>query len=581
MKNHNISLSNFYKYALASFIIIVFISGIIASYLYRNIRLQQRSTFQSRIQSQIATLNKTYESLETSLISELLNNEYIQVLNTTEDPYKYNSAVILLREGLEQYNSYYTTAYNFYYYSSDLEEFVMPSLSNYSTFLDIKQTVITFLSESCPNNNGIDNQWHLVQSASGEWYIIRAYQYETDFLGCCLSVESLFNTLGVNNYSSAGEYLLLVQNNKISAPSNISGDLFSYDIPVSATNRNCDINNYVLSWFASYHGDYSYVFVLDTFIHLRSLVLPIAILLSSLLILLLSGILLLSYIRKSIMKPLDSFIKNMNMDSVENSSFIQFNEIRQVNELYKSARSQIENLKIEKYEMEIKKNFLETEYLLLQIRPHFYLNCMNIIYNMAQTGHISEIQALSMEVSDYLRSFFRQGNVPVTLRQELNHVQKYLNINSIRYHGEFTSDIEISDKLLDYRILPLILHTLVENCIKHALQYDNDTLLSIMISVSEETLSTPTDIQCDKYLLLSVSDNGSGFPDDILEKLNSQEDIRTADGKHIGIYNIINRINYYYHSEAKIVFSNLPDGGAHIQIWIPQKYALPDNRQED
>lgn len=78
---------------------------------------------------------------------------------------------------------------------------------------------------------------------------------------------------------------------------------------------------------------------------------------------------------------------------------------------------QIKKLKIDIYEKELEKQKTMMNYLQLQIRPHFFLNCLNTIYSMAQTQLYEEIMKMSMITSNYFRYIFQntQDLVPVKM----------------------------------------------------------------------------------------------------------------------------------------------------------------------
>ena len=212
--------------------------------------------------------------------------------------------------------------------------------------------------------------------------------------------------------------------------------------------------------------------------------------------------------------------------------------------------SRIKKLKINIYEKTLEQQKIKMDFLTLQIEPHFYLNCLNIIYNMAQMGKDKEIQELSKNVSAYLRYIFKSNENMVCLGEELEHTRRYLKIQEIRYKGGFRSDIHVEESVLDAKIPPLILQTFVENTIKHAMTFDYET--KILVIVRRVKIHG-------KYKLeLIVEDNGEGFQADIMEKLNRKEDI-SHDGKQIGVMNVIKRLGLFFGNEAEAEFYNKED----------------------
>jgi sensor histidine kinase YesM len=83
------------------------------------------------------------------------------------------------------------------------------------------------------------------------------------------------------------------------------------------------------------------------------------------------------------------------------------------------------------------------DFLSLQIEPHFYLNCLTIMHNMAQFKQYDEIQMMSRTVSDYMRYVLKIRESRTTIGEEIDHIKKYRQIQKIRYGGWFDAVINI------------------------------------------------------------------------------------------------------------------------------------------
>lgn len=216
------------------------------------------------------------------------------------------------------------------------------------------------------------------------------------------------------------------------------------------------------------------------------------------------------------------------------------------------------------YENEMEKNQIEMDYLQQQIKPHFYLNCMNIIYSMAQFGKMEEIKRFSLEIAEYLRGIFQRSSDKISLSKEIEHVKKYLDINATRYEDEFETEIKIEEGLENCCIIPLLIHTLVENSIKHALF--GSQILKICIRVERQFLEE------EKLIHIIVHDNGTGFSESVLQSLNNGKKLTSKDGNKVGLENTKRRIRFFYQGKARLVFSNKESGGAMSEIWIPEEH---------
>jgi sensor histidine kinase YesM len=226
----------------------------------------------------------------------------------------------------------------------------------------------------------------------------------------------------------------------------------------------------------------------------------------------------------------------------------------------KEMVSKVKGLKIDIYEKTLEQQKTKMDFLTLQIEPHFYLNCLNIIFNMAQMEDYQNIQKLSTCVSEYLRYIFRIGENMVTIKDELNHIEKYLEIQKIRYRNGFDTSIQIEENILNAKIPPLILQTFVENVIKHAVTLEEP--VSLMITGSKEGSTG------EEKVVIYIEDTGEGFDKNILDKLQSGIDISESD-KRIGVMNAISRLHLAFPMEADISFYNRESGGAAVKISFP------------
>lgn len=147
------------------------------------------------------------------------------------------------------------------------------------------------------------------------------------------------------------------------------------------------------------------------------------------------------YIRKTVIKPIQTFSDNLEkLEQDENyavATHYQINELGKASELLADMVGKIKGLKINIYEKTLEEQKIQMDFLSLQIEPHFYLNCLNIIYNLAELEKYREIQTLSRCVSDYLRYIFKHHNDMVRFGDELGHIRKYLEIQKIRYRNGF------------------------------------------------------------------------------------------------------------------------------------------------
>ena len=69
-----------------------------------------------------------------------------------------------------------------------------------------------------------------------------------------------------------------------------------------------------------------------------------------------------------------------------------------------------------------------------------------------------------------------------------------------------------------------------------------------------------------------ITDNGPGYPLEVLDQFKMDRPVMKGHGKHIGIHNTVRRINFFYNGKAEIHFSNLPEGGAGVDMRLPLEF---------
>lgn len=272
------------------------------------------------------------------------------------------------------------------------------------------------------------------------------------------------------------------------------------------------------------------------------------------------------YVREELLNPLQYFFDNLNRieEDEENAYFenSRIQELQQANALYKRILEQAHQLKIEVYEKTEEQQRLQIEYMQLQIQPHFYINCMNMIHNMSCMGDDEGVQMMASHVSDYFRYIFGSNTELVELEAELKHIENYLEICKMRYRMKVDYQIEADDNLSGITIPPLLLHTCVENSVKYGCKQGKVSVIRILVRrVSEADGGA--------FVEIEVMDDGPGFDAEVLECLAKREEIVTERGTRVGIMNVIKRMDHIYGENYRITFSNRESGGARIWIKIP------------
>lgn len=215
-------------------------------------------------------------------------------------------------------------------------------------------------------------------------------------------------------------------------------------------------------------------------------------------------------------------------------------------EIYRRYKS--EELKAAQLEARL----IETELQALrqQMHPHFLFNTMNTIAVLVREGRNDEAVKLLARLSSLLRMSLDNTGVPeVTLRQEMDFLEKYLEIQKVRFSDRLAVTIDIAPEAWEARIPNLILQPLVENAIIHGIAPKaGPGRVTVLGRVS------------DARLRLEVSDDGPGL---------AAGAGRAREG--IGLSNTRERIAKIYGASGHLSLRSEPGRGVCAQILIPHR----------
>lgn len=194
---------------------------------------------------------------------------------------------------------------------------------------------------------------------------------------------------------------------------------------------------------------------------------------------------------------------------------------------------------------------METELKALkqQLHPHFLFNTLNTIAVLVREKRNDEAVHLLARLSTLLRMALDSSRVhEVTLRQEMEFLEPYLEIQQVRFLDRLSVRTEISPEALDARIPNLLLQPIVENAIVHGIAGKNGPgKVEIAGAVR------------DGNLFLEVKDDGPGF-----KTLGNQ---RMKEG--IGLSNTRERLTKMYGSRCQLLLRSDPGTGTCVQIVLP------------
>jgi two-component system, LytTR family, sensor kinase len=131
----------------------------------------------------------------------------------------------------------------------------------------------------------------------------------------------------------------------------------------------------------------------------------------------------------------------------------------------------LEKESIDKRQLETEKLAKESELegLKLQLQPHFLFNSLNSVNALLHVNP-EEASRMVLLLSDFFRSSLKKSqDTLITLHEELETVQLYLQIEEIRFASRLMVEIKLQESCNELKLPALILQPIIENAIKHGL----------------------------------------------------------------------------------------------------------------
>ncbi len=237
-------------------------------------------------------------------------------------------------------------------------------------------------------------------------------------------------------------------------------------------------------------------------------------------------------------------------------------EFEEVNDAFNEMVSEIKTLKIGVYEERLSRQQIHTQYLKVQITPHFLINCLNMAYQLAEIEETDLLKSMLKELSQHLR-YTLSSESTVSLKQEFMHVENYIELSKIRYPNSIILHTDIMPETMHTTVIPLLIQSFIENTIKYEVVPGKEIMIHISSAIIEK--------ENGKSVAITIWDTGCGFSDKMLHRLQDiNQYIQENSNKHIGISNVLQRASLIFGAEnCHFHFSNRPDAGAQIDIELP------------
>ena len=211
----------------------------------------------------------------------------------------------------------------------------------------------------------------------------------------------------------------------------------------------------------------------------------------------------------------------------------------------------------------------ELEVLQSQINPHFLYNTLDSITWMIEGERNDDAVFMISQLARLFRISLSKGHTIISIRDELQHAQSYMNIQQVRYKNKFQVSFDIDSDILDCCIVKLVLQPILENAINYGVR-EMDDCGEIIVRGSREN----------DEILLTIADNGMGIPEEEVEFLFTDTQRVHKKGSGVGLVNVNNRIKILFGEQYGLHIESELDEGTIVSIRIPAILYSEENRKK-
>jgi signal transduction histidine kinase len=190
------------------------------------------------------------------------------------------------------------------------------------------------------------------------------------------------------------------------------------------------------------------------------------------------------------------------------------------------------------------------EALRMQLNPHFLFNTLNTVSVLALKGERQRVARMLSRLSDLLRLSLENDRQTLSLREELDFLDRYLEIEQVRFKDRLTIDMDVEPAAYEAEVPTLVLQPIVENALKYGF---SQTIGPGRVSIACRVRSGMVELE--------VSDTGPGFPESPAHGASTG----------VGIANTRARLEQLYGSNFTLELTNRPEGGAFVRVRLPYR----------
>lgn len=230
-------------------------------------------------------------------------------------------------------------------------------------------------------------------------------------------------------------------------------------------------------------------------------------------------------------------------------------EIANLTKNFNTMIKRTEILVEEKYRLGQELKNQELKALQAQINPHFLYNSLNLINCIAIKNHIPDIVNTVHSLAKFYKISLSKGKDIITVREEIEHVKMYVNIQNMRFQNRINFILNIDDNILDCKVIKIILQPIIENSIIHGIFEKPSKTGTVYLEVFQQN----------QNIVFRIKDDGVGMTPQKTEDILQDKDENSG----YGIKNVYRRIKMNYGEHYGLSYHSVKGQGTQVIIIIP------------
>ena len=269
-------------------------------------------------------------------------------------------------------------------------------------------------------------------------------------------------------------------------------------------------------------------------------------------------------ISKNVTRPLERLTESVK---VRDNGLLDENiyvggstEVEYLGKTLRSAADKMRALLDDFMAEEKAKRRTELDALQSQINPHFLYNTLDSIVWMIEADNNKDAVFMIKELASLFRISLSRGKTIIRVEDEFKHAQNYMNIQKVRYKNRFEVTFDMAEEIKNASIVKLVIQPILENAIEYGVS-----------SMDGEGEILVKGYRKEDEIFIEVKDNGIGMPEEVCNRLLTEENRVQTRGSGVGLINVHKRLQLRFGEEYGLEIMSEPDQGTTVVIHLPYR----------